>query len=160
HQPDLGHGHAKWDDVDRPTDHRQMRDGVGLGKIVHPEKWRIPKFNGLAEHFEQPEEDRDLNHHRQTAAHRINSVILVELHHFLVHPRRDVFIFVAQLLDLRVEQRHLPHRAIGFTLQRPEDNFDDGGERENGSAVGTDPTMEQVQEVEQELADYLEDAEI
>jgi len=63
-----------------------MRHGIRLRRDLLPkETWRsaIPP---LAKHFKKTKEDRDLNHHRQTTADRINAVLLVELHHLLVHP--------------------------------------------------------------------------
>ena len=97
-----------------------MRHGIGLGQIVYPEKLRVSQFHSLREHLVKPEENRDLNGHRQTAAYRINAVLLVKLHHLLVHPCRVVFVFFAQLLHLRPKQRCLAHCLIRFALERPE----------------------------------------
>ena len=75
-----------------------VTDGVGLREIVHPKEAGVSQFDRLPQHGEETEEDRDLDHHREATAHRIDAVILVKLHHLLIHPRRVVFVFLAQLL--------------------------------------------------------------
>src|SRR6266436_4653696 len=137
-----------------------MRYGVRLRKVLYPKKLCVPQFHCLAKHFEKPEEDWDLNHHRQTAADRINAVLLVELHHLLVHPSRIIFVFVAQLLNFWRERSHLTHRAVGFVLDWPKRELDDGGEGQNREAIVVQPTVQQVHEIEQQLADYLEHPEV
>src|SRR5262249_34099984 len=67
-----------------------------------------------------------------------------------------VFIFFAELLNLRIEERHPAHREVGSVLQRPEDDLDDRSERENCPSVGADETVEPVEKIEQELADDFE----
>src|SRR5437899_7888931 len=137
-----------------------MRYRVRLRKIFYPEKLCVSQFHRLAEHFEQTEEDRDLDHHRQTAADRINTVLLVKLHHLLVHPGWIIFVFFAQLLHFRVERSHLAHGAIGFVLDWPKREFDDGGQSQDSQTVVMQPTVQQVHEVEQKLAHHLEHPEV
>ena len=160
HEPNLGRSHAERNDVDRPTEQRQMRYRVRLRKIFYPKKLCVSQFHRLTEHFKETEEDRDLDHHRQTAADRINAVLLVKLHHLLVHPGRIVFVFVAQLLHFRVERGHLAHRAVRFVLDWPKREFDDGGQSQDCETVVMQPTVQQVHEVEQKLADDLEYPEV
>ena len=105
-----------------------MRHGIRLREIFYPKKLRVPQFHRLAKHFKKTKEDRDLNHHRQTTANRINAVLLVELHHLLVHPSWIIFVFVAQLLDFWRERSHLAHGTVGLILDWPKREFDDRGE--------------------------------
>src|SRR5437867_6538803 len=137
-----------------------MRHGIRLREIFYPKKLRVPQFHRLAKHFKKTKEDRNLNHHRQTTADRINAVLLVQLHHLLVHPSWIVFVFVAQLLDFWRERSHLTHGAVGFVLDWPEREFDDGGEGQNRETVIVQPTVQQVHEVEQKLAHDLEHPEV
>src|SRR5450759_4755567 len=137
-----------------------MRYRVRLRKIFYPKKLFVPQFHRLAKHCEETEEDRDLNHHRQTAANRIDAVLLVELHHLLVHPSWIVFVFFAQLLHFWRKRSHLTHGAVGFVLDWPKRELDDGSEGQNREAVVVQPTVQQVHEIEQQLADYLEHPEV
>src|SRR5262249_38505877 len=147
-------------DVDRPTEHRQMRHGIRLGQIVYPEKPRVSQFHSLRKHLVKPEKNRDLNSHWQTAAHRINAVLLVKLHHLLVHSCRVVFVFLAQLLHLRPKQRSLAHCLIRLALERPKHEPHDKGQHENGDAVIFGETVNGVEKIEQKLTDDFEYAEI
>ena len=162
HEPNLGRSHAEGNDVDRdrPAEQRQVRYRVGLRKIPYPQKFCIPQFNRLTEHFVQTEEDRNLDVHRQTAADGIDTVRFVKFHHLLVHPGWIVFVFLAQLLHLRRERSHLPHRAIGSILNRPEPKLNDGGKGKNGSRIISQRAVQQIHEVEQKLAYDFEYPEI
>ena len=66
--------------------HRQHVDGqrFRLRKIVHPQPARAAQLDRHAQHLVKREEERKLDHHRQTAAHRIHAVLLVQIHDFLV----------------------------------------------------------------------------
>src|SRR5207248_6867910 len=133
-----------------------MRHRVWLRKILNPKKLCVPQFYGLTEHFEETEKDRDLNHHRQASAHRVNPVLLVELHHLLVHPGRVVFVFFAQLLHFRRQCSHPTHRAVRPILTWPKCELDDRRESQNSETVVMQPAMQEVHAVEQKLADDLE----
>src|SRR5262245_7156298 len=137
-----------------------MRYRIGLGKVFYPKKFRISQFHRLPQHFEKSEKDRDLNHHGQTAAHWIDAVLLVKLHQLLVHPRWIVLVLVPQLLHLWVKRGHLAHGPVRSVLNRPECELDNGGKSENGQAVIVQPTVEQVHEVQQKLADDFEYSEV
>ena len=49
---------------------------------------------------------------------------------------------------------------FALVLNRPEGQFDNRGESQNGEAIIVQPAVEQVHEVEQKLADDLEHAEV
>src|SRR6266404_9171793 len=137
-----------------------MGHRVWLRKIFHPEKLCVSQFHRLAEHFEETEKDRYLNHHRQTATDWIDPVLLVKLHHLLIHPGRIIFVFFLQLLHFRRERRHLAHGAVRSVLNRPERELDDGGERQDSEAIVMQPTVQQVHEVEEKLAHQFEHPEV
>src|ERR1700738_1088181 len=160
HEPDLRRGHAQRNDIDWPVYHRQMRHRVRLGKVTHPEKTCMPQFDRLSKHREQTKENWESNHHGETTSDRIDAVLLVHLHHFLIHARRIVFVFFAQLLHLGREQRSLAHGTVGLGLKRPKYRFDDGGQRKDGGAVTSEQGAQRIQSVEQNLANNLKDPEI
>src|SRR6266480_699158 len=137
-----------------------MGHRVWLRKLFHLEKLCVSQFHRLAEHFEKTEKDRDLNHHRQTAADWIDAVLLVKLHQLLVHPGRIIFVFILQLLHFRRECSHLPHGTVRSVLNWPQREFDDGGESQDGEAIVPEPAVQQVHEVEQKLTHQLEYAEV
>src|SRR4029453_15013910 len=144
----------------RATEQRQVRYCVRLRKVFYPKKFSVSQFHRLSQHLEKPEKDWDLNHHRQTAANRIDAVLLVELHQLLVHPRRIVLVLLPQLLHFGIERSHLAHRSVCSVLNRPERELDNCGQSENGETVIMQPAVEEVHEVEQKLADDLEHSEV
>src|SRR5207302_9588162 len=54
----------------------------------------------------------------------------------------------------------LAHGPVRSILNRPKRQLDNRRESENGEAIVAQPAVEQVHEVEQELAHQLEDAEV
>src|SRR6202030_1616777 len=52
------------------------------------------------------------------------------------------------------------HRAVRFVLNWPKREFDDGSQSQDCETVVMQPTVEQVHEVEQELADDFEYPEV
>src|ERR1043165_5872117 len=137
-----------------------MRYRIRLGKILYPEKLRVSQFPSLRQDLIEPEENRDLNRHRQTTAYGIDTVLLVKLHHLLVHSCGIIFVFLTQLLHFRSKQRSLAHRLIGLGLEWPEHQTHDERQDENGNTITLHKTVNGVQEIEQKLTDNFEHAKI
>ena len=63
------------------------------------------------QHVIQPEEDRQLRQHRQTAQDRVEPVLLLQLLHLQRHPLAVLAVLLLQRLDLRLQLLHLPRGA-------------------------------------------------
>ena len=79
------------------------------------------------EHPVEDDEDRHLQQQRQAAAHRVDVVLLVELHHLLVELLPVVLVLRLQLLHLRLEPLHGHHRPGALERQRGEEDHDRRG---------------------------------
>ena len=73
------------------------------------------------EHIEQRPEDRQLRDQRETAAQRVDAVLLVELHRLFVEPLLVVLVPLADLLQLRHVRLHLQHGVPLLDEQRHHD---------------------------------------
>src|SRR3990172_2168870 len=92
------HEQGKQADRDRVPRHRDVPQELGGGQVVDPEEERgVPELDRHEEPLVERDEDRDLEEHREAAAHGVDLVRLVEIHHLLLLPRLVVLVL---LLDL------------------------------------------------------------
>ena len=105
-----------------------MELGVRQSQIIDPEKSMAAHFHGKTQHRIQPEENRDLQKHRQAAADRIDTVLFIKTHDLRVHFLRVILEFFLQFLHLRGQQRHAFHLAGRLQVQWPENTADQNGE--------------------------------
>ncbi len=73
---------------------------------------------------EQPEEDRDLQEHGQTAHQRIDLLRLIELHHLLAESLLIALVLGLQLLELGLQRLHRPLRPDLLDEDREQDDPD------------------------------------
>ena len=115
--------------------------------------------------LKKPDEDRDLDEHRQAAAGGIDAVLLVELHHLFVHLAAlgdvglGLLILGPQSLDLRLELGHLGHGFRAAVGQGKEEDLDEEGQDNDGEAPVGDEVVDEPKGIEQELGDETEEAE-
>jgi len=78
HEPDLGRGHAKRDDIDRPVQHRQISDGVRLDKSCTQKNCAFRNSTAWPSILNSPKKIGS-GSSSANSRHRIDPVIFVEL---------------------------------------------------------------------------------
>ncbi len=141
------------DGEDINGDAEDVADGVGLGEVIDPaEEGLVPEFYGVLEHVVEAEEDGDLGEHGEAAAHGVDAVCFVELHHLLIHLVRIIRVFFFERFDLGLELGHPLHGAGGLGVQRPHDGADDEGRHDDGPSPGPAFSAEEAsKEVKEEI---------
>ena len=71
----------------------------------------------------------------QAAAHGIDLVGLVQIHHFPVHRSRILLEFLPQFGDLGLQLLHVLHGLHALLGHGPEDRLDDDGEQNDGHSL-------------------------
>ena len=95
---------------------REVDERIVSGKVVCPQEALLAEFNGTRHEHEQGHQDRELYQHRQTSAHRTDSVLAVEAHHFLLllHGIFLLGVLLVYLVDFRFQYAHLGRGHVGF----------------------------------------------
>src|SRR3990170_2155043 len=94
------HEQGKQADRDRVPRHRDVPQELGGGQVVDPEEERsVPELDRHEEPLVERDEDRDLEEHREAAAHGVDLVRLVEIHHLLLLPRLVVLVLLLDLVQ-------------------------------------------------------------
>ncbi len=70
---------------------------------------------------------------------------LVHGHGLLGKALLVVLVFLSQRLHLGLEFLHLLHGGVALVAQRPEDDLDDDGQKDDGEAVVTDVLVKKFQ---------------
>ena len=83
------------------------------------------------EHVVERDEDRDLEQQRQAGSQRVDLVLLVELHHRLLLSLLVVLVLLLDLLELRLQLLHRPHRADLLHRDRQDREPDDEHQRDD-----------------------------
>ncbi len=118
-----------------------MANVSGLGEIRYPQPARAAHLDGYRQHFIEGVEKRKLDHHRQTSAHGIDAVLLIQLHHFLLLFRlfgianRESFEASVNRGDLRLQRLHLFGGFHAADTQREEQKVDRDGDHHDSPAV-------------------------
>ena len=111
-------------------------------------------------------EDRERQQHRHAAAGRIDALLLVERHHFLVHLLAlgiGELVFRVAILDrlhLRLQRLHLPHRHHAAMAQREDDEVDEHREHDDRPAVVADVAVDPLERLQQRHDEPGEHAEV
>ena len=88
---------------------------------------------------EHDDEDRHLRHQRQARGHRIDLVLLVELHHLFVELLAVALVLVLQLAHLRRQPLHLEHALGALQVERgDQQHHHHGDHRDRDRVVGGD----------------------
>ena len=72
----------------------------------------------VLEDVEEGDEDRQLREQRDAGGERVDFVVFVEAHHFLLHALFVVFELLFDLLELRLQGLHRPHPFQLFVGER------------------------------------------
>jgi hypothetical protein len=91
-------------------------------------------------------EHRCLGQQRQTRGHRVDLVLLVELHHLFVELGAVVAILVLQLAHLRRQLLHLEHALGALERERCGDGHHHGGDHRDRDGVAVRQTVEPRQQ--------------
>ena len=108
----------------------------------------MAQLDGVQEGVVKGEEEGNLQDHRQAAAHRVDLLVAVELHHGAVEALLVVLVQRLQLLHFRLQLLHGLHGLVALVGQRPEDDLDEDGDQDDGHAVVVDPAVDQAQELQ------------
>src|SRR5690606_20422409 len=106
----------------------------------------------------QGDEYRHLYQDRQTAAQRIDLLLLVQLHHALGQFLAIVTILFAQRLHLRCDPAHVRHRAVAGGRQREGRQLDQNGQQDDAPTPVAHHTVDHAEDPEQRLGDEPEEA--
>ena len=99
----------------------------------------------------KPEEDRNLDHHRQAAGHRIDAVLLIERHRLLRDALAIVAMLLLQLFDLRLQLLHRFRGSEGFHGEGQHQRLDDDGEGDDAESRAAEQRAQTVQRVREEF---------
>ena len=134
------------------TDQRNPRpeadDRIVGAQVVGPKEGLLAQLDGCREETEHSPQDRELEKHRQTSAHRADPGPLVEIHLGLLLLERVLLlrVLLVQLVDLRLDGLHLGRGRVGLVGERKHDNlYEYGHQEDDDTKVGDEP----VEEVEQ-----------
>ncbi len=130
-------------------------------KILDPaEERRVAHLDGDEHHLVKGEEDRNLDHDRQTARGRVGAFLLVKRHHLLIEALLVVAEALAQLQHFGLKLPHLGHGAVRLVGEREEHQLDAHGEDQDPNAEVADHLRQVTQGIEQRLGQEIEPAEI
>ena len=87
----------------------EVQNGIIGTEVICPKEGFLPQLYGCREEAEHRPKYRELEQHRQTPAHRTHPCPLVEFHSglLLLHHILFLRIFLVNLVDFRLERRHL-----------------------------------------------------
>jgi len=102
-------------------------------------------------HAIKSDEDGQLQEHRQTAPERADFVFLPDFHDLALGLHRVVLVFFLDGFDLGLEGLHALHRACAGLSERPEEELDDDGDRDDGGGVGQSQRVQAVHRNQQRL---------
>ncbi len=109
-------------------DNRQNVIRIRRCQILNPaQPGSVSDFNAGEKYPVQGNEDRNLNHNRQTTAQRIDFFSFVQGHQFLVHTLFVVLVSFTEFRNSRRKLLHLGHAAIAGRGKRSENQFDQAG---------------------------------
>ena len=106
------HGDAHDDGEGVDVEAGPLGDGVGHGEVGDPEEVLAAEFGGVLEDTEEAKEDGDLQEHGEATTEGVDSVVAVELHHFLLLFGRIVFVFFLKLFHERGDEAHALHGVL------------------------------------------------
>src|SRR6266550_4821396 len=112
----------------------------------------------MSECVEEPDEDRQLGHQRQTRGGRVDVVLLVELHQLFVELRPVALVLPLDLLHLRRVRLHVLHRVDLLHRQGNEQHPDDDREPDDRPRPGQAQRVERVQDVPEQVLERRENA--
>src|SRR5690348_1640044 len=160
HHLGLGRIHALHRRQELRTQHgqriqdRQDEQRIGRGQVRHPQERRVAQLDAEDQHVVQREEDRQDDQVGQAARHRIDLLLLVQLHHCLL----VLLLVVAEaLLQCLQAGLQLAHARAGLELrfgQLPGHGLDQQHQHDDREAPVADQTVQKRQELEHRLRDH------
>ena len=99
---------------------RKVKYRVEAAQVVRPQEMLLSQLYGGREEAEHRIQDRQLQEHRETSAHRADSGAPVKLHHRLLLFQGILLlrIFLVQLVHLRLDDSHLGGRNVRLDSER------------------------------------------
>ncbi len=122
--------------TDDGQDVHGAEERVGLREVLNPEgEGGLAQLDALLKGAPEADEDGNLEHDGQAAAHRVHPVGLVQFHHLFLLAFLVALEFLADFRHLGLKLLHLLHRGLALLRERVEDESDDGREDDDGDAV-------------------------
>ena len=126
----------------------QVEDAVVARQVVSPPQFLATKLNRRGEETEHSPQNRKLNQHRNTTAHRADASLLVEFHCrlLLFHCILLTGILLVQRVNLGFEHTHLGRRLIRLVGQREDDGLDNQSHNEDNPTEAADELAQEIEE--------------
>src|SRR5215470_10352705 len=126
----------------------------------------MPQLESPGQDVVEGDQNRQLQQHREAAAHRVVALSLIELHQLFVHflaLRRVAFrllVLIPDRVHFRRELLHFLHRGVALPEQRKKKNAQEQRDEKNRDAVIAAPGVRPFQEPEQRPRENAKPAEI
>ncbi|MPM16710.1 hypothetical protein SDC9_63091 [bioreactor metagenome] len=144
-------------------DGEDRRVGQGVEQLLVL-RTRQPRPTGLAarrtvDHPVEGEEERHLDEQRQAGGHRVDALLLVELHRLLAEAVPIVRVLLLQLLQLRLQFLHAASAVDLLDEQRDHRGADRHGQQHDrqaprGTAPGAEDRRQQPVEADHDAGDH------
>ena len=140
--------------TDEPEVLAPADDVVVCAQVVSPEEGLSAQFDGVGQEVEEGNPDGGLKEHGQTAAHGTYAILAVDLHHFLLllHGVLLLGIFLAEGVNLGFQHTHLGAAHVALLGGGINQYLHDEGEQQQHNAHGQTPSVQPVEEIEDEEA--------
>ena len=153
---DVRNGHQEAEQTDMVAEecrnqrdlHVPAHDGIVRREVARPEEALVAQLDGRREEHKERDEDRHLQQHRDTAAHRAGSCAAIEFHDgaLTIHGLLLLGILSVDFFHLRTEDAHLRRRHVRLVGQRQKDELHEYCHPENNPSVVAHETAEEVKQ--------------
>ena len=144
-----GHQEGEQGDVVHPEDARAPMDDVVIGgEVLGPQERLLAQLDGGREETEHRPQDRELEEHRKTAAHHVDTRLLVQVHGRLLflHGVFLLGILGVDLVQFRPEDLHFRGGRKALVGERQDDQLDEDGHQEDDETEALDELAQPVEQ--------------
>ena len=136
-------------------------DQVVIGReVVGPEETLLAQLDGVGHKVKHCHPNGHLNEHRQATAHRVDAILAVHRHHFLLllHGVFLLGILPVDFLDLRPEHTHLGTAHETLAAWHVDDSMEQNGDQQQHNTHWQAQLGEEIEDVDRKVAvDPFED---
>jgi len=120
----------------------------------------MTQLDRIEKDFIKGKENRNLDGHGQTAAHRVDFISPIQIHHFLVDSFSVILEFLPQFRHFGLQFLHFSHRAEADLRRVPEEDFNDHRQDDDGQTIIARVGIEEFHGIEHGLGHDIEPPEI